>query len=277
MRASKPCGVVKGCYAVEMLTLLFLLGCPRSPADAPDEPPEFEAGTMQPELSEEPASIPRPGIGPLPSGSGAPGSGGTSAPPTIGSLPEAFSHDTPENGLPPMPERNAPPDETWWVDPSELQLDPETVTEMLVGEWTQVQPPSQKHNLQLLSWLLQEPAMTAEQLAAEEMSNEDRSYLAEMQDLLVDKPETRAVLEGERANQAHIFILTLTAQTLTLNTRKTPLVSDYTIQSVYQNQIALARKRITGEDTTTVITVVGDDRIRIQPHSDEPLVLHFSR
>ncbi|MDG1483709.1 MAG: hypothetical protein P8R54_29230 [Myxococcota bacterium] len=260
-----------------MLTLLFLLGCPRSPAEAPAEPPEFEAGTDQVELSEEPASIPRPGIGPLPAGADAPGSGGLSAPPTIGSLPEAFGHDASDNGLPPMPEHNAPPDETWWVDPAELQLGPESAVAMLVGEWTQVQPSSQKHNLQLLSWLLQVPAVTAEQLDAEGLSNEDRLYLAEMQDLLIEKPETRALLENERDNQAHIFRLTLTEETLTLNTRKTPLVSDYTVKSVHQNQVALARKRITGEDTTTVITVVGEDRIRIQPHSDERLVLHFSR
>ena len=119
--------------------------------------------------------------------------------------------------------------------------------------------------------------MTAEQLAAEGLDAADLEYMATMQALLSEKPETRALLEAEQTNQAHVFRLTLTDQRMTLITRKTTLSSEYTIESVLQDEITLTRKRLTGADTTTVITVVDADRIRVQPHKDEALLLLFSR
>lgn len=234
---------------------------------------------------------PAPGADDLPSGLEdlVPGADPLSPAPSVPSLeeltettvvvtPEDFGGgDTPDNGLPPMPKHADPSEESWWGAPTRLTLDPASAGEMLVGEWTQVRTPSQEHSLKLLGWLLQEPEMTAEQLAAEALDAADLDYMTAMQALLREKPETRALLEAEQSNQAHVFRLTMTGQRMTLITRKTTLNSDYTIESVHQDEVTLARTRITGADTTTMITIVDADRIRVQPHTDEPLLLLFSR
>ena len=256
-----------------MLILLSLLGCSTPPVDSPKISPPADTPEVAPAEAEDgeqpPGSDdagPRPGVG-------EPGSGGI---PTH-AIEAPGEADSPSEVLPSPTLSPDPPEAAWWGPPVELVLDTTSAGEQLIGEWQQVWEPSQEHHVRLLTLLSQEPALTAEQRAAEALDPADVAYIESVQALLIEKPGMQELLEKELTYHQHRFLFTMAAKSMTINTRKAALTTDYTVKSVYSNQAAIIRQRADGEEVTTLVTFVDSDRIRVRPNADDSMVLRFSR
>ena len=300
-----------------MLVMLSLLACQDQTDLADPQPPQPSPADVSGDAFIEPGSGEpgSGGSGEAPGsdspgasaagdpGDGAPGSGGSGAFPgselggpgvtdgtAVGAGGEAGDGDPGSGGasgsddgiiemIPPLltpPLLADPPDTDWWGPAAELVLTAEEAKAMLIGEWTQVREPSLVQHIKLLSLAMVEPRMPVDALRAEGLSAEEAAYVSSLADVSAD-PETRESLLQEYADRAFPVTLTITAETVTINTNEATRTTPYTVKSIYNDQVVFGATGIGGVSVSTMVTFLDADRIRVQPNLDDPLTLRFAR
>ncbi|MFT5684148.1 MAG: hypothetical protein ACI8RZ_005089 [Myxococcota bacterium] len=262
------------CYPLFMLVILSLLAC---------QDGEHSSATVAPQGGAlvDPIPPPRPGL--EDAGLGEPEPAGREGMDAEGAALDAELYGSSPGTMPGSAVLAVellgkdPPEEEWWGPPAELSLDATSASELLLGEWSQVREPSLEHHILLLTLLSEDPALTDAQLTAAGMEPSDVAYIESMRAMIIESPSMKEELEEELAHRQHIFEFTMDASHMTITTRKTTLKTEYTVQSVYKNQISISRLRASGEEVTTLVTFVDSNRIRVKPSTDDPLTLRFSR
>ena len=260
-----------------MLALLTLLACQdtdQTATVAPQlEPPTGDAppaeAPAEDGAAEPPARDPE-----LAAGSGDPGSAGVPAGP--GERTEEDDGSPYGSGFPDPPLTEDPPDEEWWGPAAGLTLDADGAKAILIGEWTQVREPSLEQHIKLLGLSMEEPVQSADALQGAGLSAEEAAFVLSMAEVVVEA-DNRTALVKEHADRSFLVTLTITADTVTINTNEAARTTPYAVKSVYNDQVAFSSTGPGGKPVTTLVTFLDSDRIRVQPDRDEPVILRFAR